>query len=438
MLMKIFVLFVDERGMAMRRRIIQGTAGVVAAVGLWTLAAAQYAGPPTNVAIAGPGAALLGPGQLDQLTAPVALYSDPLLGDVLAAATYPLEIVEAARWLDDPGNAVLRGNDMGAALQQQGWDQSVKSLVAFPDVLRMMSSNLQWTEQLGDAFLAQQADVMDSVQRLRQQAAAKGALQSNLQQTVSTEDQDIAIEPAVSGTVYVPYYVPAVAFAPWPWPDYPPYYFPFPPDIYLGGAVIAFGLGIDFSWPWDDWFVWDWRGHGLRHGPGGRRGPRGPRGNPPGGEPWHHDPGHRLGVPYRDPATSARYAGDNGGARRAFRGYPNEQVPRPSVEQATRAATAGERPLPGQREPAREPVRSAPLAKVRPVEPTRPVPPSVRTVEPLRPSAPAFESFGRGQQVRSEAARGSYSRSSMPAPRAAPSPRGSVSAPRGGNRGRRP
>src|SRR5579871_1186297 len=107
-------------------------------------------------------------GQLDQLTAPVALYPDPLLGLILPASTYPLEVVEAARWLDDPSRANLKGEELSAAVDPQPWDPSVKSLVLFPEVLRFMDSNLEWTEQLGDAFLAQQADVMDSVQRLRQ------------------------------------------------------------------------------------------------------------------------------------------------------------------------------------------------------------------------------------------------------------------------------
>ena len=117
--------------------------------------------------------------QLDQLLAPIALYPDPLLAQILMAATYPLEVVEAARWVQDPNNARLRGDQLDAALQPQDWDPSVKSLVPFPQILQMMNSKLDWTQALGNAFLAQQADVMDSVQRLRAQAQAAGTLQSS-------------------------------------------------------------------------------------------------------------------------------------------------------------------------------------------------------------------------------------------------------------------
>ena len=133
-----------------------------------------------------PGASALTAEQLDQLVAPIALYPDPLIAQILMAATYPLEVVEADRWLRIPANAALKGDALTAALQQQPWDPSVKSLVPFPQLLRMMDSNLHWTEQLGDAFLAQQADVMDAVQRLRQRAQAAGSLASTPQQTVST------------------------------------------------------------------------------------------------------------------------------------------------------------------------------------------------------------------------------------------------------------
>src|SRR5580698_9318133 len=143
-----------------------------------------------------PAGQTLSEGQLDQLTAPIALYADPLLGQILMAATYPLEVVEAHRWLQDPANAALKGDQLVAALQQQSWDLSVKSLVPYPQILQMMDSDLDWTERIGDAFLGQQQAVMDSIQRLRKRAAGAGALTSTPQQTVSTEDQDIQIEPA--------------------------------------------------------------------------------------------------------------------------------------------------------------------------------------------------------------------------------------------------
>ena len=163
--------------------------------------------------------------QVDQLVAPIALYPDPLVAQILMAATYPLEVVEADHWLQIPANAALKRDALTAALQQQPWDPSIKSLVAFPRLLHMMDANLQWTEQLGDAFLAQQADVMDAVQRLRKRAQAAGALASTPQQTVSTEDQEIMIETASSDIVYVPTYNPWCVYGAWPDADYPPFYF---------------------------------------------------------------------------------------------------------------------------------------------------------------------------------------------------------------------
>ncbi|MFI4868134.1 MAG: DUF3300 domain-containing protein [Steroidobacterales bacterium] len=349
----------------MKRRIIQWTAATIGAWALCSLSAGQ-SGPPPPDAAPSAGSGQLSPAQLDQLTAPVALYADPLLGNVLAAATYPLEVVEAARWLAQPANAALKGDPLTAALQQQSWDDSVKSLVSVPEVLRMMSNNLQWTEQLGDAFLAQQADVMDSVQRLRQRAAAAGTLTSTPQQTVSTEDQDILIEPATPDVVYVPYYVPTDVYGPWPWPDYPPFYFAPPPGIFLGGALIGFGIGFDLVGSWG-WYQWNWHGHGFNIQP---------RRSPQPIQPWRHDPIHRRGVPYRESATSARFPRPNAGSGRDFRGFPQTGTPRPATVPAA--------------------------------------PPPVE-----RPAAPAFESFGRGAQVRGEAARGSSSRSA-PAPRSAP------------------
>lgn len=198
--------------------------------------------------------------QLDQLLAPIALYPDQLLGQILMAATYPLEVVEAARWLQNPGNAALKGDALANALAGQDWDPSVKSLVPFPRIIQMMSDNLSWMEKLGDAFLAQQADVMDSVQRLRREAQAAGKLQSNSQQTVATEGQTITIQPATPQVIYVPVYSPAVVYYPWPYPDYPPYYFPMlgyaPENVLLTG--IFFGIGIAIITEFWDWDYCDW------------------------------------------------------------------------------------------------------------------------------------------------------------------------------------
>ena len=179
-----------------------------------------------------PSQPLLRPAELDQLLAPIALYSDPLLSQVLIASTYPLEVVQADRWAKS--NTNLKGDALTTALGKQSWDDSVKSLVQVPTVLAMMGDQLDWTQKLGDAMLAQQPDVMDSIQRLRGRAQANGKLKSTKEQTVTvkTEDQKqyVVIEPTSPTEIYVPYYDPAVVYGAWPYPDYAPYYFP-PPRL---------------------------------------------------------------------------------------------------------------------------------------------------------------------------------------------------------------
>ncbi|MFN3673181.1 MAG: DUF3300 domain-containing protein, partial [Bosea sp. (in: a-proteobacteria)] len=168
--------------------------------------------------------------ELDALVAPIALYPDTLLAQVLMASTYPLEVVQADRWL--AANKTLKGDALKSAAEQQPWDISVKSLVATPAVLEMMSKNLDWTQKLGDAVLAQQPDLMDGVQRMRTRAYEAKKLASGPQQTVTVRQesgkQAIVIEPAQADTVYVPYYDPAVVYGSWPYPANPPYYFPAP------------------------------------------------------------------------------------------------------------------------------------------------------------------------------------------------------------------
>jgi hypothetical protein len=155
---------------------------------------------------------LLKPAELEQLLAPIALYSDPLLTQVLIASTYPLEVVQADRWAK--ANTNLKGDALSAALAKQSWDDSTKSLVQVPTVLAMMAEQLDWTQKLGDAMLAQQADVMDSIQRLSARAQANGKLKSGKEQTVSTKTEDdkqyIVIEPTSPTELYVPYYEPTV------------------------------------------------------------------------------------------------------------------------------------------------------------------------------------------------------------------------------------
>ncbi len=194
--------------------------------------------------------------QLDALLAPIALYPDQLLVQILMASTYPLQVVEAARWVDDPANKSLTGDALAAALAPLNWDPSVKSLVPFPQVLEMMNSQLDWLQQLGYAVSVQQSAVMDSVQRLRRQAQAAGQLQSTPQQVVTTQDEAVVIAPAQPNVVYVPTYNPTIVYGAWPYPAYPPIYLPPPPAYYVGTALaagIAFGVGVGIVgglWGW--------------------------------------------------------------------------------------------------------------------------------------------------------------------------------------------
>lgn len=188
------------------------------------------------------GAAQLSQAQLSALVAPIALYPDALLSQVLMASTYPLEVAEAANW--QKANSKLKGNALNQALQQQSWDASVKSLVSFPPVLQMMGSQLSWTQNLGNAVLAQQSDVMDAVQALRAKAQQAGSLQSTSQQTVSGGGgAPIVIQPANPQVIYVPTYNPAMAFGGWPYPAYPPVAY-YPPGYVAGTALLSFGVGM--------------------------------------------------------------------------------------------------------------------------------------------------------------------------------------------------
>lgn len=188
------------------------------------------------------GAAQLSQAQLSALVAPIALYPDSLVSQVLMASTYPLEVAEASSW--QKANSGLKGNALNQALQQQTWDASVKSLVSFPPVLNMMGSELSWTQNLGNAVLAQQSDVMNAIQALRAKAQQSGALQSNTQQTVSGGGSaPIVIQPANPQVVYVPAYNPAVVYGGWPYPAYPPYTY-YPPGYVAGTALLSFGVGM--------------------------------------------------------------------------------------------------------------------------------------------------------------------------------------------------
>jgi hypothetical protein len=181
--------------------------------------------------------------QLDALLAPIALYPDPLLAQVLMASAHPVQIVQAQRWLDDPARKSLSGDALEQALQAENWDPSVKSLIPFPQMLAMMSAQLDWTQQLGYAMSTQEVDVMGSVQRLRLQAQSSGTLASTPQQIVTNDGPMVIIQPAEPAMVYVPVYDPSVVYGAWPYPSYPPVYFP-PPPGYVVGPALAFGVGV--------------------------------------------------------------------------------------------------------------------------------------------------------------------------------------------------
>ena len=284
------------------------------------LMVAQQPAPPRQAP-----AQLLSPEQLDTLVAPVALYPDALLSQVLVAATYPLEVVEAGQWLQQNRN--LQGPQLVDAARQQNWDASVQALVAFPDVMVTVNQDVQWTTALGNAFLAQQSDVMAAVQRMRARAQANGRLSSTAQQTVTTETQGgqaaIDIAPADPQVIYVPEYDPAYVWGPPAWGYYPP--------LYYGGYGFGFYPGIDIGLCFGGWGGWGGRGWGwgpnwfggsvfvngafFRHH--GFRG-RFLAGGFVGRAPWQHDPGHRLGVPYSNGRLAARYQSASLASRRTM------------------------------------------------------------------------------------------------------------------------
>src|SRR6516165_7606787 len=229
---------------------LQKLFALVFAVSTLVPAAVEAQGPPPADAMPYPSqpATALSQEQLDALLAPIALYPDQLLSQVLMASTYPLEVVEAARFVQQ--NPGLKGEALDQALAGKIWDPSVQSLAAFPQVLAMMNDKLDWTQQLGDAFLANQEQVMQTVQSLRARAQAAGNLQSTEQQRVIVQERTIIIEPAQPQVVYVPVYNPLVVYGTWWAPAYRPWFW-YPPPIYgyppLG---TVFGVGIVWGAAW--------------------------------------------------------------------------------------------------------------------------------------------------------------------------------------------
>ena len=286
--------------------------------------------------------------QLDSLVAPIALYPDPLLAQTLAASTYPLELIQLQQWLLKNKN--LKDKALADAVEKQTWDPSIQALAALPDVVKRLADDIQWTTDLGNAFLAQQSDVMEAVQRMRKKAQDKGNLQSTEQQKVDTKviegDSVILIEQANPQVIYVPSYDPMYVYGA-PFYPYPPIYYP-PAGYYAAGMAISFGVGIAMGAFWGGGWGWGcgWGGNnvyinhnnnfnrnsningGNRNNIGGGNRPSNPiagggnRGDigggnrastlpagGGGGDRWQHNPSHRGGAPYRDRATADRFGG---------------------------------------------------------------------------------------------------------------------------------
>jgi Protein of unknown function (DUF3300) len=221
---------------------------------------AQQAQP--GVAPQAPTQKTYSPEQLDSLVAPIALYPDPVVGQVLVASTYPMEVVEAGRWLKQNSN--LKDQALADAAKQQNWDASVQALVALPDMLNRLDQNLSWTTDLGNAVLAQQADVMAAIQRMREKASNTGALYSTPQQTVTTQTENgqtyIVIQPASTQVISIPQYNPEAVYGPPPeYYPYPPlYYPPYSPGAYAAASAISFGLGMAVGAFWGGGGGWGW------------------------------------------------------------------------------------------------------------------------------------------------------------------------------------
>ena len=293
----------------------------------------------------------LSPDQLDTLVAPIALYPDGLLSQVLAASTYPLEVAEAAQWLQQNRN--LQGQQLVDAARQQNWDPSIQALVVFPDVVNRLSSDIRWTTDLGNAFLAQQADVMNAVQRMRAQARAAGKLNSNAQETVTTETQGdrtaIDIQPANPQVVYVPEYNPEYIWGPPAYGYYPPWYYPdygfgFGPGIYIGGFFGGLGWG---GWGWGpNWFnctifqnysFFNHYGFGGFYGRGGFGRPwdLGPRSGAPAGGGILQS---RAGRPLRHAGANAALRGASAGGMNRGQSAQSQPGGRSLAAQGNRAA----------------------------------------------------------------------------------------------------
>ena len=310
-----------------------------------------------------PEAARLPPEQLDSLVAPIALYPDPLLSQTLVASTYPLEVVQLQQWLAK--NKDLKDKALADAVQKQDWDASIQALAPMPDVVKQLAENIKWTTDLGNAFLAQQSEVMDAVQRMREKAKDKGNLKSTEQQKVETKvvenKQVIVIEQSNPEVIYVPSYNPTVVYGAPVYP-YPPIYYP-PPGYYAAGMAISFGVGMAMGAAWGGGWGWGcgWGGNNnvyinnnnnfVRNSNNyaNRRNTNVSNRTATGRSTWQHNPQHRGGAPYGDRSTARQYGGNTTGASAANRQAQAQQYnarqgqgQRGGVQQAaSRSSAAG-------------------------------------------------------------------------------------------------
>jgi len=282
--------------------------------------------------------------QLDSLVAPIALYPDPLLAQTLAASTYPLEVIQLQQWMDKNKN--LKGKALTDAVAKQPWDPSIQSMAALPDVVGRLAGNIQWTADLGNAFLDQQQDVMDAVQRMRAKAQSKGSLKTSQEQKVESKQVEgktvVVIEQANPETVYVPSYDPAVVYGPPVYPYYPYTYPGYYPGMGLAfGTGILIGAGIANGW----WGNCNWGGGDININNNNNFNRNQINNRPANGNKWQHNVNHRGAAPYSNRKTAEKFGGNDRRGPNNNRSAGDRN--RPSTQPSNRPGTdraSGNRP----------------------------------------------------------------------------------------------
>ena len=325
--------------------------------------------------------------ELDQLVAPIALYPDSLLAQVFMASTYPLEVVQAGRWVK--ANQNLKGDALTAALEKENWDPSVKSLVNFPQVLQMMSEKLDLTQKLGDAFLGQQKDVMATVQKLRAKAEASGNLKTTKEQVVKVEKEIIIIESASPTVIYVPAYNPTVVYGAWAYPAYPPY--PYYPPGYAAGAAFVTGVAVGAAWGYA-WGHSDWHGGSVNvnYNQNVNINNNINRGK--------YATQYPAGSQWKQQATPSQQAQ----ARQAYKGYTGSALTPAEQQQAQQKAQKAQQQQTGQQGQQRAQQQQTSQQAA-----------GKQASSASKQGGGAFEGMDRGSSVSSSSARGSSSRQSM-------------------------